>query len=119
MLPLRAILAGMSILAVTSAGADTLCGRSFDSFDRLYADLDAEPGHQIRGGSPNDAMFVDALGVAWRLTKAPHPAMPAVGCIRPVRSGERVGVEVQIWCRSPDRAACQTFFAGWDTAEWK
>ena len=106
--PLRLLAIGAAVLVSAEAGAEELCGRSFDTFNKLYVALAEERTHQMRGGGPNDAMFIDGRGTTWLFTKEAHPAFPAVACVRRVQKEQRFEFERHLWCRG---SACDAFIA--------
>ena len=106
--PLRLIAIGAAAFVSAEASAQELCGRSFDTFNKLYVDLAKERTHQMRGGGPNDAMFIDGQGTTWLFTRESHPAFPAVACVRRIQKGQQFEIERHVWCRG---GACDAFIA--------
>jgi hypothetical protein len=107
----------VAVLASGEAAADELCGRKFVSFDELYRDV-ADARHQIMLDNQKAAMFIDESGTIWRFTKANHPAVPAVACVRGVLKGQRTEFERQFWCRA--LSGCDAFIADLiGPFEWK
>jgi hypothetical protein len=96
-------------LISSAVGAEELCGRSFAAFDKFYATIDEEKTHQMRGGGPDDAMFIDTQGTLWLFTKESHPAFPAVACASHVQKGKRLESERHFWCRGPGGGVCDAF----------
>jgi len=97
-------------LASCEASADQLCGRSFGSFDQLYAELDGEPTHQLRGSSGGDVTYIDSRGTYWKLTQPTHAVAPAAACFRRVSVAQRIELQCQFWCRA--LRDCDTFIDG-------
>ena len=123
---LRLVAIIVGALVSSEASAVELCGRSFAAFDKFYAAVAEETTHQIRGGGPDDAMFIDGQGTIWLFARESHPAYPAVACVRGVQKGQRLETERQFWCRGPGGGACDAFLKAFPTIdgfrgsfEWK
>ena len=95
MMIFRTIVASAAILAHNELAAEELCGRSFNSFDELYAAVFLERTNTIK--QPQLITIVDRNRTVWRFTQAIHPAAPAVACVGSNANGER---QQQLWCRA-------------------
>jgi hypothetical protein len=105
------VAAAIATLVSCGCNAEEMCGRTFSSFENLYASFTQERTLSARMDGPRDVMFIDGQGAIWLFAKDSHPAFPAVACVRMVRNGQRAAFERLLWCRASDAGACDVFVA--------
>jgi hypothetical protein len=105
------------LLAPSTASADQLCGRQFDSLSQLYADLSSEAnrGWQVIERSTH-VTFVGGQMI-WTFARDSQPAFPAAACLQIVEVDNRIETIVQTRCEGA-RDACDAVAAKANGKDW-
>jgi hypothetical protein len=105
------------LLALNSASADQLCGRSFNSLSQLYTDVRSEADHGWRVIERPAHIIMAGNEMIWAFARESQPAFPAVACLRVTRVDESLGAIIETRCEGA-KDACDAVVAKAKTQDW-
>lgn len=115
--PAAKLLAIGIFLSPNIASADQLCGRQFDSFSQLYADVRSEADHGWRIVERATHVIMAGGQMIWAFARESQPAFPAVACLQVVQVEDSLEAIVQTRCEGA-KDACDALVAKANTRDW-
>jgi hypothetical protein len=115
--PVAPVLAIAITFGPRIASADELCGRQFDSYSQLYADLRSEADGSWRIVERPAHVILAGNQMIWAFARESQPAYPAVACLRFVQVEDTVQPVVQTRCEGA-KDACDRVLAKANTKDW-
>jgi hypothetical protein len=105
------------LFAPSTASADQLCGRQFDSLSQLYADVRSAADASWRViERPSHVIFAGGQMI-WAFARESQPAFPAVACLQIVPRDDSIEAIVQTRCEGA-RDACDAVAAKANGKDW-
>jgi hypothetical protein len=111
------LLASGILFAPSTAHADQLCGRQFDTLSQLYADVRSAADASWRVIERPSHVILAGGQMIWAFARESQPAFPAVACLQIVPRDDSLEAIVQIRCEGA-KDACDAVAAKANGKDW-